>query len=72
MRFVSLDAYGGRRVALTGIGERKRQLGRPRRRRGYNIKMDHQEVRCDMDWIELVQLRTYSGLVLTRKGILFP
>jgi len=31
-------------------------LGRPRRRWGYNIKMDLQEVGCgSMDWIELAQ-----------------
>jgi hypothetical protein len=43
---------------LVGKPERKRPLGRPRRRWGDNIKMDLQEVGCgDMDWIELVQDR---------------
>jgi len=36
--------------------EGKKPLGRTRRRRGDNIKMDLQEVRCGgMDWIEVVQ-----------------
>lgn len=51
---------------LTETGEGKSQLARHRRTRGYNIKMDRQEVRCDMNWIELVQVRTGSGLVFTR------
>ena len=34
----------------------KRPLGRPRRRREDNIKMDLQEMRCGgMDWIDLAQ-----------------
>ena len=38
--------------------EGKRLLGRPRRRREDNIKMDLQELGCGgMDWIELVQKR---------------
>jgi hypothetical protein len=38
--------------------ERKRTLGRPRRRWEDNIKMDIQEVGCEvMDWIELAQDR---------------
>jgi hypothetical protein len=36
------DAYG----VLIGRPEGKRQLGRPRRRWGNNIKMDFQEVGC--------------------------
>jgi hypothetical protein len=37
--------------------EGKRPLGRPRRRRENNIKMDLQEVECvGMDWIELAQV----------------
>jgi hypothetical protein len=36
----------------------KRPLGRPRRRREDNIKMDLKEVRCvGMDWIDLAQDR---------------
>ena len=50
-------AYGeGRGVyrVLVGKPEGKRQLGRPRRRREDNIKMDLQEVGggCE-DWMEL-------------------
>jgi hypothetical protein len=41
-----------------GKPERKRPLGRPRRRIEDNIKMDLQEVGGgDMDWIELAQER---------------
>jgi len=43
---------------LVGKPERKRPLGRPRRRWEDNIKMDLQEVGCgSMDWIELAQDR---------------
>jgi len=65
MRFVPVNAFRGKRVVRTGIGEGKGRLARPRRRRGYNIKMDRQEVKCDMDWIEVVQVGTGSELVLT-------
>jgi hypothetical protein len=43
---------------LVGKPERKRPLGRPRRRCEDNIKMDHQEVGCGgIDWIQLAQDR---------------
>ena len=43
---------------LVGKLERKRRLGRPRRRWEDNNKMNLQEVGCgDMDWIELAQDR---------------
>ena len=44
--------------ALVGKPEGKKTLGRPRRRREYNIKMDLQEVGggCE-DWMELAQDR---------------
>ena len=43
---------------LVGIPEGKRPLGRPRRRRVDNIRMDLQEVGCGyMDWIGLAQDR---------------
>ena len=50
--------YGERRgvyKVLVGKPEGERPLGRPRRRRKDNIKMDLQEVGCgDMEWIDLV------------------
>jgi len=53
------SAYGGEErhiQVLVGKPERKRPLGRPRRRWEDNIKMDLQEVGCGgMYWIELVQ-----------------
>jgi hypothetical protein len=43
---------------LVGKPERKRQLGRPRRRWENNIKMDLQEVWCEStEWIDLAQGR---------------
>jgi len=43
---------------LVGKPERKKPLGRPRRRWEDNIKMNLQEVGCwGMDWIELAQDR---------------
>ena len=47
---------------LLGKPERKRPLGRPRRRWDDNIKIDLLEVGCGgMDWIELAQDRRSSG-----------
>jgi len=52
---------GKRRVlyrVLVGKREGNRPLGRPRRRREDNFKMDLQEVGCGfMDWIDLDQDR---------------
>ena len=53
------SAYGGEKRRIQGFGGKpvgRRPLGRPRRRRKDNIKMDLQEVECGtMDWIELAQ-----------------
>ena len=48
-----------RRVCRVVVGkpEGNRPLGRPRHRGEDNIKMDLQEVRGGMDWIELAQDR---------------
>jgi hypothetical protein len=43
---------------FVGKPEGKRPLGRPRRRRVVNIKMDHREIGWGgMDWIDLAQDR---------------
>ena len=43
---------------LVGEPERKRPLGRPKRRWEDNIKMDLQEVECGgRDWLEMAQDR---------------
>ena len=43
---------------LVGKTEGKRPLGRPRRRWEGNIKMDLQEVGCEVvDWMELAQVK---------------
>jgi len=62
MRCAGHVARMGKRrgVCRVSVGkpEGKRSLGRPRRRWGDNIKMDHQEVECGgMNWIELTQER---------------
>ena len=62
MRWVGHVARMGERSdvyrVLVGKPERKRPLGRHRRRWKDNIKMDLQEVGCGgMDWIELAQDR---------------
>jgi len=58
MRWAGHVARMGERKDVHGVllekPERKRPLGRPRRRWEDNIKMDLQEVGCGcMDWIEL-------------------
>jgi len=52
---------------LLGKPEGKRPLGRPRRRWEDNIKMDLQEVGCEvMDWISLAPDRERWWSLLTR------
>jgi hypothetical protein len=54
---------------LVGKPEGKRPLGRPRRRRLDNIKMDRRELGWDiMDWIDLAQDRD-QWRVLVNKAI---
>ena len=67
------EGRGVHRV-LVGKPERKRPMGRPRRRWEDNIKMDLQEVggRCG-DWMELAQDReTWRALVNTLKNLRVP
>jgi len=54
--------------------EGKSSLGRPRLSREYNIKMDLQEVGCDvMDWIDLAQGRDrWRALVKAVMNLLVP
>jgi hypothetical protein len=64
------DDYRG----LVGKRDGKRPLGRPRRRREDNIKMDIQEVGCrGMDWIKLAQGRgRWRALVNAVKNLRVP
>jgi len=49
---------------LVGRPEGKRPLGRPRRRREDNIKMDLRKIGIDgANWIRLVQDRSSGGLL---------
>jgi hypothetical protein len=59
---------------LVGIPERKRPLGRPRRRWVNNIKMDLIEIGWDgMDWIYLAQNRDqWWALVNTVMNLRVP
>jgi len=53
---------------LVGEPERKRPLGKPRRRWDDNIKMDLQEVGCgNMDWIKLALDRDRWRLFICMK-----
>jgi hypothetical protein len=57
-----------------GKPERKRPLGRPRRRWVNNIKMDLKDIRWDgMDWIDLAQDRDqWRALVNTAMNFRVP
>ena len=59
---------------LVGKSERRRPLGRSRRRWDDNIKMELQEVGCgDMDWIELAQDRhRWRALVVAVMNLQVP
>jgi hypothetical protein len=59
---------------LVGKPDGKRPLGRPRRRREYNIKMDFQEVGGDRgDWMELAQDKDrWQALVGTVRNFRVP
>jgi hypothetical protein len=67
---VTWNAY---RVFM-GKAERKRPLGRPRRRWENNIKMDLREIGWDgMDWIDLAQDRDqWRALVSTVMNLRVP
>jgi hypothetical protein len=70
-------AYGedrGVHRVLVGKPEGKRSLGRPRRRWGYNIKMDLHEVGWGRgDWMELAQDRDrWRALVGTVRDFRVP
>ena len=66
------EGRGVHRV-LVGKPERKRPLGRPRRRLEDNIKMDLREVGGAGDWMELAQDRDrWRALVNTMMNFRVP
>jgi len=66
------EGRGVHRV-LVGKPERKRPLGRPRRRWENNIKMDLREVGEGKDWMELAQNRDrWRALVNTVMNLRVP
>jgi hypothetical protein len=67
------EKMNARRI-LVGMPERKRPVGRPRRRWVDNIKMDLTEIESDgMDWIDLTQDRDqWRAPVNTVMNLRFP
>jgi hypothetical protein len=59
---------------LVGKPEKRRPLGRPRRRWEDNIRIDLQEVGCGcVDWMELAQDRDrWRALLSAVMNLLFP
>jgi hypothetical protein len=59
---------------LVGKPERKRSLGRPRRRWVDNIKIDLREIEWDgMDWVDLAKVRDqWRALVNTVMNLRVP
>ena len=68
------ERRGVYRFFFVGKTEGKRPLGRPRRRWEDNIKMDLQEVGCEvMGWIELAQDRDrWRALVIAVMNLRVP
>jgi len=69
--------YGGEERYIQGFGgkpERKRSLGRPKRRWEDNAKLNVQEVGCGgIDWIELAQdVDSWRVLVNAVMNLLVP
>ena len=69
-----MDEERGVCRVLVGKPERKRLMGRPRRRWVDNIRMDLQDVGCGyMDWIGLAQDRDrWRTLVTAVMNLLVP
>ena len=69
-----MEEGAGVHKVLVGKPEGKTPLGRPRRRREDNIKMDFEEVgRGCVDWMELAQDRDrWRSLVSTLMNIRVP
>ena len=72
MHVTRLGERRGLYRVLVGKSERKKPLGRLRRRWEGNIKMDLQEVGWrGMDWIDLAQDRQVAGACKCGNGLFF-